>query len=391
MVEEQVSPEINCEALSQSLSSHTRRAYHRWVREYIAEKLPNMIVDWEHIQATQLVPMLTVVEFKIWLGQLKTRDLGKQSLDQAHAAILFLCRCLVDTYPEADYYTLLSNLKGVELPRAEIGRRRRTWYDRDQLARLLKTAAQFGVVTALDARNMPMLMLMALCGLRRDELVKARWSDLNKQGNNMILQVHGKGSHLRQVKVPDEVVKVLIRWKNRQRKAADSEVVFTRIRRGDHITAEALSTQAVMDIVKSTAEKADLPTISPHDLRRTFARGAYEAGASFELIRQTLGHANIGTTEKYINAVQELEHAATDIMAGALKKSAEAKKKTIISIHSNVATSPEISPTINVDSALFTDQDLLTRHQAAQYLGISIFQFDTLKKRAKIEAVRSTE
>jgi len=70
--------------------------------------------------------------------------------------------------------------------------------------------------------------------------------------------------------------------------------------------------------VLKAAKLAGLPRITPHDLRRSFARGAYEAGVSFELIRQALGHSNIATTERYVNSALELDHAATDIWAGTL-------------------------------------------------------------------------
>jgi integrase/recombinase XerC len=73
-------------------------------------------------------------------------------------------------------------------------------------------------------------------------------------------------------------------------------------------------------VVQQSAKLAGLPKVSPHDLRRSFARGAYEAGVSFELIRQTLGHSNIATTERYVNSVLELDRAATDIWANLLEE-----------------------------------------------------------------------
>ena len=387
----QVIGEVDCEALAQGTSVHTRRAYRRWIREYIEEKLPGTVADWRHISAARVVPILSVAEFKMWLGKLKERDLGRQSLNQAHAALVFLCRCLADTYPEANYHVLLGNLKGVELPKAETGRRRRTWYDQNQVAQLLKTASQTNSTSVISSRNMAMLMLMVLCGLRRNEIVSARWSDLSKQGENAILQVHGKGAHLRQVKVPSEVVDVLLRWRSRQSKVCPSDVMFTRIRRGNCVTPEGLSTQAVMNVVKTAAKEAGLPVISPHDLRRTLARGAYEAGASFELIRQTLGHSSVESTERYINATLELKHAATDIMVEGLKRAAQMKQQ----LNAPNALPDVTLPKPKIGSDVFPvspDQcELLTRGQAAKHLGISISQFDTLKKRAKIEAVRSTE
>jgi len=387
----QVIGEVDCEALAQVTSVHTRRAYRRWIREYIEEKLPGTIADWRHISAAQLVPILSVAEFKIWLGKLKERDLGKQSLDQAHAAIVFLCRCLVDTYTEANYHVLLGSLKGVELPRAETGRRRRTWYDQNQVAQLLKTASQINSTSVISTRNVAMLMLMVLCGLRRNEVVSARWSDLDKQGENSVLRVHGKGAHLRQVKVPNEVVKTLLRWKSRQSKVCPSDVMFTRIRRGNCATPEALSTQAVMNVVKTAAKEAGLPVISPHDLRRTLARGAYEAGASFELIRQTLGHSSVETTERYVNATLELKHAAADIMVEGLKRAAQMKQNAITPHKLPSNMSLDIKSAATETPVILDQNDLLTRSQAAEYLGISISQFDTLKKRAKIESVRSTD
>ncbi len=39
---------------------------------------------------------------------------------------------------------------------------------------------------------------------------------------------------------------------------------------------------------------------------------------SFELIRQSLGHSNIATTERYVNSVLELDRAATDIWANTI-------------------------------------------------------------------------
>jgi integrase/recombinase XerC len=74
----------------------------------------------------------------------------------------------------------------------------------------------------------------------------------------------------------------------------------------------------VWNVVQQAAKAAGLPRISPHDLRRSFARGAYEAGVSFELIRQALGHSSIATTERYVNSALELDRAATDIWANVL-------------------------------------------------------------------------
>jgi integrase len=40
--------------------------------------------------------------------------------------------------------------------------------------------------------------------------------------------------------------------------------------------------------------------VKPHDLRRSYARRMYEAGADIVAIQQNLGHSSIETTMTYI-------------------------------------------------------------------------------------------
>ncbi len=41
-------------------------------------------------------------------------------------------------------------------------------------------------------------------------------------------------------------------------------------------------------------------TVTPHDLRRSYARNLFLAGIPTEVIRQNLGHADVKTTQDYI-------------------------------------------------------------------------------------------
>jgi site-specific recombinase XerD len=43
--------------------------------------------------------------------------------------------------------------------------------------------------------------------------------------------------------------------------------------------------------------------VKPHDLRRTYARNAYENGMDMERIRQNLGHVSLQTTQTYIGVL----------------------------------------------------------------------------------------
>ena len=73
-----------------------------------------------------------------------------------------------------------------------------------------------------------------------------------------------------------------------------------------------MSAQAIRDVVKSYPEELELGGIAPHDLRRTFAKLAHKGGAGFDQIQLSLGHASIGTTERYLGVEQDLTDAPCD-------------------------------------------------------------------------------
>jgi integrase len=62
-------------------------------------------------------------------------------------------------------------------------------------------------------------------------------------------------------------------------------------------------------IVRLYAEGAGLPLVTPHDLRRSFARLAEDNGAALREIQSSLGHSNIATTEIYLGSRQDFERS----------------------------------------------------------------------------------
>jgi integrase len=165
---------------------------------------------------------------------------------------------------------------------------------------------------------------MVTCGLRRDEIAGVKWSDFSRQGRNSVMKVHGKGEKMRVVKLPEMTLAALETWRGMHPVPEGDRHVFTRIWRNGAITTDGITDKAVWIVIANAAKASGLPKVSPHDLRRSFARGAYEAGVSFELIRQSLGHSSIATTERYVNSVLELDRSATDIWANLLGEDDEA-------------------------------------------------------------------
>lgn len=309
---------VNLRAAMGGLSLHTQRAYTRWIKQWMLEvgRVAPRDYDLEALEVPSILPTLGAANLKAWLGRLKIKKLGKQSLGQAKAAIVWLAQLMGDM--ERLGYDVAAGLSRVKMPRAETGQRSGTWLTIEEVKQILRGARTSAATPAAAARNSAMVALLVVCGLRRDEITHLHWSDLQKQGKNRILAVHGKGSKLRQIKLTPSVETAIESWREHNPHNEDSELIFTRIMKNGRVTNLSITDKSVWLVVRKAADTVGLSNIAPHDLRRSFARGAFEAGASFELIRQSLGHSNIATTERYVNSALELDHAATDIWADVL-------------------------------------------------------------------------
>jgi integrase len=66
------------------------------------------------------------------------------------------------------------------------------------------------------------------------------------------------------------------------------------INKGDNLSGDYMSSQAVQNIVKEYADYLGY-SLSAHDLRRTFAQLARKAKRPIDQIQLTLGHASVQT------------------------------------------------------------------------------------------------
>lgn len=315
---------VNLETAMAGLSIHTQRAYQRWIRQYLHDvsDFDTVFFQPETMPIQTAITALGSANLKAWLGRLKADQLGKQSIGQAKAAVIWLAQLLADM--ERVEYNLAAGLSRVKAPRAEAGQRTGSWLTIEEVRHLLRGAKASARTPPASARNAAILALLAMCGLRRDEITRLKWGDMQRQGKNRILAVHGKGAKRRQIKLAPVVADAVENWRTYHPDADNmTAVIFTQIRKSGAVTVHKITDKTVRIVVQLATDAAGLPGIAPHDLRRSFARGAYEAGASFELIRQSLGHSNVATTERYVNSALELDHAATDIWADVLSDDGE--------------------------------------------------------------------
>ena len=160
-------------------------------------------------------------------------------------------------------------------------------------------------------RDRALLALLLACGLRRHEAVSLKLRDLERrEGRWAIVDLVGKGGHIRTVPIPDWVREHLECWITAA--GIEGGRIFRRVDRSGQVRGEQISEKAIWHIVKKSAHRAGLPNVAPHDLRRTCARLCQSAGGELEQIQFLLGHVSIQTTERYLGSKQRLRCAVND-------------------------------------------------------------------------------
>lgn len=144
-----------------------------------------------------------------------------------------------------------------------------------------------------NARNRAMLKLTYCAALRVSELVALRWRDLQDREQGGQVTVFGKGGKTRAVVVSAATWAELVAL--RPENATADDYVFPS-RDG------ALTDRQFRRIVLTAARRIGVKgNVSPHWLRHAHASHALDRGATLPLVQNTLGHASIQTTGKYLH------------------------------------------------------------------------------------------
>lgn len=148
----------------------------------------------------------------------------------------------------------------------------------------------------------PMILLTLNTGLRRGELFKLKWTDLDMQ--KKILTVEGdqaKSGHTRHVLLNTEAVTILESWKRQ------SETV--------HVFSSPVTGAPFNNISNAWASlrnRATLVDFRFHDIRHTFASKLIMTEVDLYTVKELLGHSTIQMTERYAHLAPEHKVAAVE-------------------------------------------------------------------------------
>jgi integrase len=189
-----------------------------------------------------------------------------------------------------------------------LGIRLGNWLTPVQGRRLLDAPDQ---TTAKGKRNYAMLAVLLGCGLRRSELINLTVGHLQQRDDHWaIIDLYGKGGHVRTVPVPAWVKVAIDSWLAIA--GIEHGPVFRCVSRIGRVWGNGITEKVVWWVVREYAKLAEIENLAPHDLRRTCARLCHSAGGELEQIQFLLGHRSVETTERYLGSRQRLVQAVND-------------------------------------------------------------------------------
>lgn len=156
-------------------------------------------------------------------------------------------------------------------------------------------------------RDYAIITLFLNCGMRLSELVSIDYTDIKSDGTIIIT---GKGNKERKVYLNNACLRAIADYmKVRPNDKVKDRALFLSSRN------QRISRRSVQQIVEKYLEKAGLGGrgLSVHKLRHTAATLMYQHGnADLLLLKEILGHENLGTTEIYTHISNDSTKKAVD-------------------------------------------------------------------------------
>ena len=276
-----------------NLSEHTLRNYESDMVQFYDYIAPLDKNDERREVPIRSIDNLTIREYMATLYEKKKK---KSSIHRKVATLRtffrFLCR-----------EEILDNNPAMLVSSPRVDRKLPNHLSIEQMVRFIETPE---TDTVLGKRDRAILELLYASGLRVSELVGLNLLDIDFA--NQTLRVKGKGRKERMVpfgKHAKAALEVYLGVRGELLIEADPDdrdplAVFMNYQ-GTRITTRSVG--RMLD--KYCKECTDIPHVSPHALRHSFATHLLDAGADLRTIQELLGHVRLSTTQQYT-------HVSTD-------------------------------------------------------------------------------
>jgi site-specific recombinase XerD len=169
------------------------------------------------------------------------------------------------------------------------------------------------------------ILLLFYTGLRIAEAANHTMGNFTQRENNWFLRVVGKGQKLREIPVPDELLKALGEFRIKGGlisllptfKEATPLIPMQNLqqsistRRIDQILRWAFNLGAAQFEPHEPRRASKLRAASAHWLRHSYVTYLLQAGAPIKVAQENAGHSDVGTTMHYTHVAQADRHEAT--------------------------------------------------------------------------------
>lgn len=171
--------------------------------------------------------------------------------------------------------------------------------------------------------------LALFTGTRKSEQFNLTWAGVDLEQRNLLVMgkgSRGKGPKRRFVPINESAKKALM--------------TLHRISNGSPFVCPRKKRDGQRDFSKwfeETVKRANIPDLTWHDLRHTFASRLVMSGVDLRTVQEILGHQSITTTMRYAHLSQEHRHSAVETLDhwhqdGTTEK---AKKRKVLQMASN--------------------------------------------------------
>ena len=141
-----------------------------------------------------------------------------------------------------------------------------------------------------------MICLIYATGIRVSELVHLRVSDVNLRKGYLTCAENGRERVIPMDEMTKNAVEAFMtNARERMLKGHESEYLFT------NCSGTSMSRQGFWKVLKGYAADAGITKdITPHTMRHSFAAHMLQQGADIRSVQQMLGHADVTTTQIYM-------------------------------------------------------------------------------------------
>ncbi len=146
-------------------------------------------------------------------------------------------------------------------------------------------------------RDVAIVLAMMTCGLRSQEVINLRLEDVDFHKCQMLVQ--GKGRRERVVPLCFQIMQVFEKYISMERPSSCCNSFFVILR--GKVAGNKMNRESFRSFFRYHRNKSGIKKAHPHEFRHVFASDLARAGVSISAIQMLLGHAEIKTSQIYID------------------------------------------------------------------------------------------